>query len=246
MASQFIDDEELPASRLNKMDDEPRKNISNTADIRAKGIDTYNGETSSVVDNNAASWREDEDLLCQKRSVLANNSKGMDLLQNKLPSVEDFFISEDDVMEPEIAVSNQKCAERILCPDKGDPASLIPLTAENGSSSFKLRNKLNSSNIKGYRKVKGKRRNKRREESVYCVPSTITFTQCVVEDSCSDNEHSVMNKAVASEISSYSANEESSDGLFSMRSRVGPKRKTKTSFSEKSKILKEGHNHLRR
>ncbi|XP_044166630.1 DNA excision repair protein ERCC-6-like 2 isoform X4 [Acropora millepora] len=239
MASQFIDDEELPASRLNKMVDEPWKNINNTADTRAKGKDT-----SSVVNNNAASWSEGEDLLCQKRSVLANNSKGMDLLQNKLPSVEDFFISEDDVMEPEIAVSNQKSAEKIPCPDTGEPASVIPLTAENGSSSFNLRNKLNSSNIKGYTKVKGKRRNIRREESVDCVPSAFTFNHCVVEDSCS--EHSVMNKAVASEISSCSENEESSEGLFSMRSRVRPKRKTKTSFSERSKILKEGHNRVRR
>ena len=79
MAFRFIDDEELPASRLNKIDDEPWKNINNTADTQAKGKDTYNSETSSVVDNNAASCSEDEDLLCQKRSVLAKNSKGMDL-----------------------------------------------------------------------------------------------------------------------------------------------------------------------
>ena len=79
MAFRFIDDEELPASRLNKIDDEPWKNINNTADTQAKGKATYNSETSSVVDNNAASCSEDEDLLCQKTSVLAKNSKGMDL-----------------------------------------------------------------------------------------------------------------------------------------------------------------------
>lgn len=246
MASQFIDDEELPASRLNKMDDEPWKNFNNRANTQTKGIDTYSGETSRVVDNNAASWSEDEDFLCQKRSILAKNSKGTDLLQNKLPSVEDFFISQDDVMEPEIAVDNQKSAEKLLCPDTGDPVSVIPLTAENGSSSFNLGNKLNNSNIKRYTKVKRKGRNNGRKESLDIVPSTITFNQCVVEDSCPDNEHSVVNKAVASEISSSSENEESSEGLFSRRSRISQKRNTKTSFVETSKILKEGRSRLRR
>ena len=47
-------------------------------------------------------------------------------VQNKLPSVKEFFISKDDIMEPEIAVSNRKSAEKILCPDTGDPASVIP------------------------------------------------------------------------------------------------------------------------
>ena len=148
-------------------------------------------------------------------------------VQNKLPSVEEFFISEDDVW---IVANSQTVSEKSLFPDTCDPVIVVPVTVENRSTSFNF-GKLKYSHIKRCTKVKRKGRNRGREESLDIVTSTFTFNQCVVEDS-------VMNKAVAaSEISSYKENEESGDGLFSMRSRVRPKRKTKTSLSERSKIL---------
>ena len=129
-------------------------------------------------------------------------------VQNKLPSVEEFFISEDDVW---IVANSQASSEKSLFPDTGDPVIVVPVTVENNFG------KLKYSHIKRCTKVKRKGRNRGREESLDIVTSTFTFKQCVVEDSCS--EHFVMNKAVAaSEISSYSDNEESGDGLFSVRS----------------------------
>jgi len=170
---------------------------------------------------------------CVRKGVsLQRIPKAWICIQNKLPSVEEFFISEDDVW---IVAKSQTSSEKILFPDTGDPVIVVLVTVENRSTSLNF-GKLKYSHIKRCTKVKRKGRNRGREESLDIVTSTFTFNQCVVEDSCS--EHSVMNKAVAaSEISSYKENEESGDGLFSMRSRVRPKRKTKTSLSERSKIL---------
>ena len=119
-------------------------------------------------------------------------------VQNKLPSAEEFFISEDDVW---IVANSQTSSEKTLFPDTGDPVIVVPVTVENRSTSFNF-GKLKYSHVKRCTKVKRKGRNCGREESLDIVTSTFTFNQCVVEDSCS--EHSVKTKKVAaSEISSY-------------------------------------------
>lgn len=272
IASQFIEDDELPSSELKNIVDQPGNVLSNTAGYQTKSPDNdYYDNNSSAVDNNAA-CSDVEGLLRQEIPGLGNNSKNIaskllefsnDFSRNKLASLEDFFSSEDDVIEPKRFVNNlnqTKDVEKLLCTGTGDPASVIPLTAGRGSSSFICGNEkigLKSGKPREFTKVKEKVRTYKRktgEKRVDLIPSTSTLNQeqilgtgksRILEESYKVKENLVRSENNRLEVSSSSENEDSDEGLFS-RPRERRKRKAKTVAGETSKILKEGRMLFRR
>ncbi|XP_068677020.1 DNA excision repair protein ERCC-6-like 2 [Montipora foliosa] len=272
IASQFIEDDELPSSELKNIVDQPGNVLSNTAGYETKSQDNdYYDNNSSTVDNKAACGGV-EGLLRQEIPGLGNNSKNVasklmefsnDFSRNKLLSLEDFFSSEDDVIEPKHLVNNlnqTKDVEKLLCTGTGDPASVIPLTAGRGSSSFicgneKIRHK--SGKTREFTNVKEKVRSYKRktgEKRLDLIPSTSTLNQeqilgtgksRILEESYKVKENLVRSENNLLEVSSSSENEDSDEGLFS-RPRERRKRKAKTVAGETSKILKEGRTRFRR
>ena len=226
--------------------------------MKGEGIDDR--ESLRVLDNETAAFSDVEDIL----TGLEANSKStapklmessVNLASRRPMSLEDFFNSDDDVIE----LNNHKRikgGESGVGSDTGNPESVIPPTAmEESSLSCEDEDIEPSSSNNCFTKIKKKARKNERKYTVErfdVIPPTASLNRGIKSGTTSDDykddgEQSARSEENLSEMTTSSSEEEDSDeGLFTRSKEKGKRKPAKVVVTETSKILKEGRSRLRR
>ena len=228
--------------------------------MKGEGIDGR--ESLRVLDNETAALSDVEDILTglkanSKSAAQKLMESSVNLASRRLMSFEDFFNSEDLVIEPNNH-KRIKGGESGAGSDTENSESVIPPAAmEESSLSCKDEHIEPSSSNNCYTKIKKKARKNERKytaESFDMIPPTASLNRRIKSGTISDGykddgEQSVRSEENLSEMTTSPSEEEDSDeGLFT-RSKEKRKRKRKPAkvvVTETSKILKEGRSRLRR